>query len=124
MGYCLIADDNPAIRKAVRGMLAELGFEADEAHNGAEALESCHARMPDAILLDWNMPVIDGLGVLTALGESGKGARAKIIFCTTGEDHRPVTRAMAAGASEYLVKPFDKDLLASKFASLGLNSRE
>lgn len=118
MRYCLIADDSAAIRKVMRGLLTELGFEVGEAANGQEALESCRTRSPDALLLDWNMPVMDGLDVLAALGEGG--ARPKVIFCTSGEESAPIIRAMSAGASEYLVKPFDKDLLASKFATLGL----
>lgn len=117
MPYCLIADDSPAMRKVLRGLLDELGFEAGEAANGLEALESCRARTPDALLLDWNMPVMDGLEVLAALGEAGQ--RPKVIFCTSGADSAPIIRAMSAGASEYLVKPFDRDLLASKFAALG-----
>jgi two-component system chemotaxis response regulator CheY len=118
MPYCLIADDSPAMRKVLRGLLDELGFEAGEAANGLEALESCRARTPDALLLDWNMPVMDGLEVLAALGEAGP--RPQVIFCTSGADSAPIIRAMSAGASEYLVKPFDRDLLASKFAALGL----
>jgi two-component system chemotaxis response regulator CheY len=118
MSYCLIADDSPAMRKVLRGILTELGFEVDEAANGMEALESCRARCPDAMLLDWNMPVMDGFDVLAALGKDGP--RPKVIFCTSGAESAPVIRAMSAGASEYLVKPFDRDLLSSKFATLGL----
>jgi len=119
MRYCLIADDSPAMRKVTRGLLSELGFEVGEAANGQEALESCRARLPEVLLLDWNMPVMDGLDVLAALDEGS--ARPKVIFCASGAESAPVIRAMAAGASEYLVKPFDKDLLASKFATLGLS---
>ena len=120
MSYCLIADDNAAMRAVLRGILIDLGFEVGEAANGQEAMETCRARTPDAILLDWNMPVMDGLAVLDALSGGGGGARPKVIFCTSGAEPEPVVRAMAAGASEYLVKPFDKDLLASKFVMLGL----
>ncbi|RIA55847.1 response regulator [Dichotomicrobium thermohalophilum] len=120
MPYCLIADDSPAMRKVVRGLLMELGFEVDEAANGLEALDSCRARAPDAVLLDWNMPVMDGLGFLHALQDAATGTRPKVIFCTTGAEQTPIIRAMSAGASEYLVKPFDKELLASKFVTLGL----
>ncbi len=122
MPYCLIADDSPAIRKVLRGLLTELGFEAGEAATGLEALESCRARMPDAILLDCNMPVMDGLEVLRALGQVA--GRPKVIFCTAGAETAPIIRAMAAGASEYLVKPFDRDLLAAKFDTLGLARRK
>jgi len=118
MAYCLIADDSAAMRRVVRGMLTDLGVEPGEAVDGREAVESCRARMPDAVLLDWNMPIMDGFAVLQAL--SDHRARAKVIFCTSGAEAGPITRAMAAGASEYLIKPFDRDLLAGKFQTLGL----
>lgn len=120
MSYCLVADDNPAMRKVLCSLLNDLGFEVGEAANGVEALETCHARMPDAVLVDWNMPVMDGLEFLSALGKQTNGARPKIIFCTSGSESGPIARAISAGASEYLVKPFDKDLLAYKFETLGL----
>jgi len=121
MTYCLIADDNPSIRKAARGMLIELGFEVSEAANGADALESCRARCPDVVLLDWNMPVMDGFECLAALQGTGDRQRPKIIFCTTGAEADPIIRAMSEGASEYLVKPYDRDLLAQKVQALGFD---
>lgn len=120
MSYCLVADDNPAMRKVMRGILNDLGFEVGEAANGLEALETCRARMPDAVLLDWNMPVMDGLEFLDALGGHAAGPRPRVIFCTSGAETGPIARAMSAGANEYLVKPFDKDLLANKLETLGL----
>ncbi len=119
MAYCLVADDSPAIRKIVSGMLGELGFEVEEAANGLEALEICRARRPDILLLDWNMPVMDGFECLAALGGLDAAARPQVIFCTTGAEAGPIVRAMAAGASEYLVKPFDRDLLSQKVQALG-----
>jgi len=120
MKYCLIADDSLAMRKVMRGILTDLGFEVGEAANGLEALETCRGRMPDAVLLDWNMPVMDGLEFLAALLDGGEGGRPAVIFCMSGAESSPIIRAMSAGASEYLVKPFDKAVLASKFAILGL----
>lgn len=119
MTYCLIADDSPAIRKAARGMLSDMGFDVAEAANGAEALESCRARCPDVLLLDWNMPVMDGFECLAALEALSGRQRPKIIFCTTGAEADPIIRAISAGANEYLVKPFDRDLLAQKVQALG-----
>lgn len=118
MKYCLVADDSAAMRKVICGMLTELGFEVGEATNGLEALESCRARRPDVLLLDWNMPVMDGFECLAALGAQDGEDQPWIIFCTTGAEAGPIIRAMAAGASEYLVKPFDRDLLAQKVQAL------
>jgi len=119
MPYCLIADDSTAIRKAVRGMLRDLGFEVGEAANGLEALEACRHRMPDVVLLDWNMPAMNGIEFLSAVDTKKFAKRSSIIFCTTGAEAGPIVSAMAAGASEYLVKPFDKDVLRQKFGILG-----
>lgn len=119
MKYCLVADDSAAMRKIMRGMLTELGFEVGEAANGLEALESCRMRRPDVLLLDWNMPVMDGFGCLAALSGQEDAEQPKIIFCTTGAEAEPIIRAMAGGANEYLVKPFDRDLLAQKVQALG-----
>jgi len=119
MKYCIVADDSAAMRKVMRGMLTELGFEVGEAANGLEALESCRARRPDILLLDWNMPVMDGFACLAALRGQEGAEHPKIIFCTTGAEAAPIIRAMAGGASEYLVKPFDRDLLAQKVQAIG-----
>jgi len=101
-------------------MLRDLGFEVGEAANGLEALEACRERMPDAVLLDWNMPAMNGLEFLSALETKKFAKRPSIIFCTTGAEAGPIVSAMSAGASEYLVKPFDQDVLARKFVTLGL----
>lgn len=112
--FCLIVDDSPMVRKIARKLLSALGFEVDEAENGELALEKCAQRMPDAVLLDWNMPVMDGLQFLTALRRADGGAHPKVIFCTTESDVDHIRRAVEAGADEYLMKPFDRDSLSSK----------
>jgi len=120
MSYCLIADDNSDMRTTLRGMLTDLGFEVEEAATGIEALRSCQSRLPDAMLLDWNMPQMDGMEVLHALSETSAGPWPKIIFCITGAESAAIIRAISAGASEYLVKPFDTKLLSQKLELLGV----
>jgi len=120
MTYCLIVDDSRTIRKVSREIVESLSFEVEEAENGEAGLSKCRARMPDVILLDWNMPVMDGYNFLKELRGGPEGAVPKIVFCTTenGLDH--ITRALEAGADEYIMKPFDKAILAAKFQELGL----
>lgn len=120
MNYCLIVDDSRTIRKVSREIVASLSFEVSEAENGEVGLAACRSRMPDVILLDWNMPVMDGYHFLKELRSTPEGQAPKVIFCTTENDMGHITRALEAGADEYIMKPFDKDILTTKFQELGL----
>ena len=120
MTYCLIVDDSRTIRKVSREIIESLSFEVTEAENGAAGLSECRARMPDVVLLDWNMPVMDGYSFLKELRKSPGGEAPKVVFCTTENDLDHITRALEAGADEYIMKPFDKAILAAKFQELGL----
>jgi two-component system chemotaxis response regulator CheY len=120
MTYCLIVDDSRTIRRVSRDIVESLAFEVSEAENGEAGLASCQAKMPDVILLDWNMPVMDGYSFLKHLRGTPGGEEPKVVFCTTENDLGHITRALEAGANEYIMKPFDKDILAAKFQELGL----
>lgn len=113
-GLCLLVDDSSLVRKIARKIFRNLGFETDEAENGKEALDKCLCRMPDVVLLDWNMPVMDGLEFLKSLRRSEGGREPAVIFCTTETDVDHIQRALANGANEYLMKPFDQDSLVAK----------
>jgi two-component system, chemotaxis family, chemotaxis protein CheY len=119
---CLIADDSVVIRNAARSMLTDLRFRTAEAENGLQALSHCLRNRPDAILLDHTMPYLDGLGVMEELRTRKAGAGPKIIFCTANRDAAHIARAIDAGAHEYLIKPFDRNILVSKLAKLGLTA--
>ncbi len=101
-------------------MLEGLNFAVSEAGDGQEALTTCRETMPDAILLDWNMPVMNGLDFLKALREEDGGGAPIVVFCTTENDIDHITMAINAGANEFIMKPFDKDILAAKLAEVGL----
>ena len=120
MKQILIVDDSRVIRKVAQRILAGLGFMTREAENGLEALNACKSMMPDAILLDWNMPVMDGITFLHALRAIDKGLTPKVVFCTTENEVAQITRAIHAGADEYIMKPFDKQIIISKFEEVGL----
>jgi two-component system chemotaxis response regulator CheY len=120
MKHCLVVDDSAVIRKVARRILEELSFTSSEAENGREALDQCRMTMPDAVLLDWNMPVMDGIAFLVALRKEQGGASPKVIFCTTENDIEHITRAISAGANEYIMKPFDRDIVEAKFREVGL----
>lgn len=120
MKHCLVVDDSSVIRKVARRILEDMKFEISEAENGQEALRSCQSNMPDAVLLDWNMPVMDGIDFLHALRSETGGEKPKVIFCTTENDIDHITRAISAGANEYIMKPFDHDIIEAKFQEVGL----
>jgi len=120
MKKVLIVDDSKVIRMVARKILEELGFETLEAADGKEALEACQAAMPDGVLLDWNMPVMDGLEYLIALRAEPGGDGPIVLFCTTENDMDHIQKAMEAGANEYIMKPFDSEIIQAKFTQVGL----
>ena len=120
MKTCLIVDDSSVIRKVARRILESLEFQIREAENGEQAFETCLRELPDAILLDWNMPKMDGYDFLRALRRLPGGERPKVVFCTTENDVAHIARALQAGANEYIMKPFDKDIVEEKFQEIGL----
>ncbi len=120
MKHCLVVDDSDVIRKVARRILETMNFETSEAENGQEALERCQSRMPDAILLDWQMPVMGGVEFLGALNLLGNAKKPYVLYCTTENDPADISRAMAAGASEYILKPFNRDAIEGKFVDAGL----
>ncbi|MEN0653750.1 MULTISPECIES: response regulator [Hyphobacterium] len=120
MKTCLVVDDSRVIRKVARRILEGLEFDCDEAGDGAAALDKCRARMPDAILLDWNMPVMNGMDFMAALRREPGGTTPVVVFCTTENDMQKITEALRAGADEYIMKPFDSEILQSKLEQAGL----
>lgn len=120
MKHCLVVDDSSVIRKVARRILEDLDFKITQAEDGQQALSVCRQTMPDAILLDWNMPVMDGLEFLTALRREDGGEEPIVVFCTTENDVAHIARAIRAGANEYIMKPFDREIVEAKFQEVGL----
>lgn len=116
---CLIVDDSRIIRKVARRIVEGLGFEVDEAADGAEALAYCASIMPDVVLLDWNMPVMDGLTFLRRLRAQPGGETPRVLFCTIETDPARIAEGLAAGANDYVMKPFDGEILHSKLEEVG-----
>lgn len=120
MSVCLVVDDSRVVRKVARRILEELGFTCEEVEDGQLAYEFCSKKMPDAILLDWNMPVMSGIEFLEKLRAMPSGKDPKVVFCTTENDMNHIQRAITAGANEYIMKPFDTEIIKSKFIQIGL----
>lgn len=117
---CLVVDDSATIRKFIGRMLQGMNFIVSEAENGREAVESCRMVVPDLILLDWNMPEMDGITCLREVRAMTLEPRPLIVMCTTENVLPKITEALAAGADEYIMKPFDRDVLRDKLSQLEL----
>ncbi len=120
MKTCLVVDDSSVIRKVARRILEGLEFQILEAEDGEQALQACRNQLPEAILLDWNMPKMDGYEFLRSLRRLPGGDTPKVVFCTTENDVAHIARALHAGANEYIMKPFDKEIVEAKFQEVGL----
>ena len=119
----LIVDDSRAMRTMLGRMMAEFGFAVLQAGHGREALAVLEAEgRPELILLDWNMPEMNGFEVLTAVRADARFGDLPIIMVTTETEMGQVARALEHGASEYIMKPFTRDVLQSKLELLGLVS--
>jgi two-component system, chemotaxis family, chemotaxis protein CheY len=117
---CLIVDDSRVVRKVARRILEGQGFDVVEAEDGRTALERCRAAMPGCVLLDWNMPVMNGLEFLQALRREFGPDGPPVVFCTSENEVRHIELAITHGAQEFIMKPFDEDILVGKLAQVGL----
>ncbi len=116
----LIVDDSRFVRNHLRGLLAPLGVECEEAANGADGLAVLHSSAPfDLALLDWNMPVMTGFELLCRMRAEGYTA-VKVLMVTMESENEKILRALEAGADEYLMKPFEAEALCGKLAMMGL----
>jgi two-component system chemotaxis response regulator CheY len=120
MKSCLIVDDSKVVRIMARRIVEYMNFAVDEAEDGQVALDHCQRQMPDVILLDWNMPVMNGIDFLRALRQSAGGEQPVVVLCTTENDIQQIHEAISAGANEYIMKPFDSEIVQSKFEQIGV----
>ena len=122
MKTCLLVDDSRAIRAIVRPILANLGFHVIEAADGAEALKVCQAQLPTAVLLDWNMPVMNGLELVTSMRSAPQWQQTPVLMITTMAERDDILKAMQAGVTNYIVKPFDAATLKKKIDQIAVVS--
>jgi two-component system chemotaxis response regulator CheY len=113
----LVIDDSRAVRAFIRPILLEMNLEVIEAGNGREGLDRLQ-EFPDTalVLVDWNMPVMDGLEFIQAVRADRANDALRIVMVTTETESEQMNRAMAAGANEYVMKPFTRDVLVAKLS--------
>ncbi len=117
---CLVVDDSSAIRRIVATLFRDLNFEVSEAPTGMHAVEHCKTSVPDVVMLDWNMPIMDGITCLRELRAMDMPKRPVVVMCTTENQLSKIQEALSAGADEYIMKPFNRDVLLDKLTQLDL----
>jgi two-component system chemotaxis response regulator CheY len=120
MKLCLVVDDSRVIRRVAAKIVQDLGFDVDEAENGRKALNACAIRMPDVMLIDTEMPELGGVATVQALRKMPGGAKVVVVFCATENEPTLIREALDAGGNEYIMKPFDSEIVRSKFLLLDL----
>ena len=115
----MVIDDSRVIRMVVRRILEAMGLAVVDAADGYTGLLACREAMPDLVVLDWNMPVMDGLSFLRRLRALPGGDAPKVLFCSVETAPDRIAEALSAGADDYVMKPFDGEILQSKFAEVG-----
>ena len=124
MAKALIVDDSRAMRMILGKILKELGYEVREAANGREALEVMEAEMAAVtlVLADWNMPEMSGLELLKRLRQNPRLASLVVVMVTTESGMGQMVEALEAGANEYVMKPFTKEILMEKLQMVGIHA--
>lgn len=120
MKHCLVVDDSRVIRTVARRIMEDMQYTVAEAEDGMSALRAVREKMPDLIFLDWNLPTMKGVEFVKSVRGQQNGDHPVILFCTTENDATEVAHAMAAGANEFIMKPFDSTLVRSKLAEIGV----
>jgi len=115
MTSVLIVDDSPVVRKVARRILEDMNVKTSEATDGNQALAACSLMMPRAVLVDGNMPDLGGLEFVRRLRRMPRGDQAKVVFWLCEINVSQIARATHAGANEVMFKPFDEDLMRSRF---------
>ena len=122
--YAIVIDDSSAMRMILRRTLSSMGFQVVDAVNGRDALDKLANLdyVPDVALIDWNMPEMDGLTFVQIVRDDPRYRRLSLLMVTTESEQSQIVRALAAGAHEYLIKPFTPDAVAEKLELLGLTT--
>ncbi len=120
MKTCLIVDDSAVIRMVGRKILEDLNFAVDDCANFETALSHCRERIPDAVLVEWQVKGESGADFIEALRALPGGVNAVVLFCTNKTAQDDIKAALAIGAKEYIMKPFDSSVIESKFQRAGL----
>ncbi len=118
MANCIIADDSKIMRMLLSKIMSNFGYNVFEAEDGEDLLEECTRNSPDLIICDWQLPLIDGVDVLLKIRSDKKIKQPIFIFCSYIKDVDIISQALDAGADDFIMRPFDEDIIASKLKIL------
>lgn len=114
MPSCIIADDSKIMRMLLSKIMENFGYTVTEAEDGEDLLEQCGQNIPDLIISDWNLPLIDGIDVLYKIRSDKKIKQPIFLFCSYIKDAEIIAQAINGGADDFIMRPFDEDIIASK----------
>lgn len=117
---CLIADNSKIIRMLLAKIISNLDWDVVEAEDGEEAYEVFQLQSPDLVIMDWRLPIMEGIDVLYKIRDSKNNKQPKVMFCSSVVDIEKIKEALDGGADDYIMKPFDEEIIYSKLAILGL----
>ena len=116
----LVVDSSSVVRKVASRILEDYDFEVVESEDGAEALDLCQRQMPDLVIVDWKTPALPGVAFVRALRRAPGGMKPKVVYCSTENDREQVSHAISSGADQWLLKPFDREVIGEMLRDLGL----
>ncbi|MBR1948903.1 MAG: response regulator [Alphaproteobacteria bacterium] len=114
MASCIIADDSKIMRMLLSKIMSNFGYDVSEAEDGEDLMEQCAKNMPNLIICDWQLPLIDGIDVLLKIRSDKKVKQPVFIFCSYIKDIDVIAYALKSGADDFIMRPFDEDIIASK----------
>ena len=114
MACCIIADDSKIMRMLLSKIMENFGYNVLEAEDGENLVALCAKNAPDLIICDWQLPLIDGIDVLLKIRSDKKIKQPVFIFCSYIKDVDIISQALKAGADDFIMRPFDEDIIASK----------
>ena len=120
---CLIVDDSDVVRKVMRVIVEDLGFTVEDAANTADAMVRCRPKVPQLVVLDWHIPGSSSFDFLATLRSMPGGRDIKVLYVATNNDPAEIGRAIAAGANDYMIKPFRRVQLEAKIAEMTTTER-
>lgn len=123
MKLCLVVDDSSVIRKVAKALLNSIGYEVIEAETGQDAIDACNRQMPHAIMIDWDLADMSGFDFLVEFNRQFAGSKPHIVYATTENDPIDISRAIKAGADEFLMVPFNRESLEAKFSHAAMASQ-
>lgn len=114
MSRCIVADDSKTMRLLLMKIMENFGYMVEEAEDGEDLLEQCTRDMPDLIISDWTLPLIDGIDVLYKIRSNPRAPQPVFLFCSHIKDPEIISQALKGGADDFIMRPFDEEIIAMK----------